>query len=352
MDHLLDRSHAVLHRISRQLPFPDFVKEASLLTVEDARTLPAQSFADPVRRMFPIHDRANTWLSMAFFHKAGIDLSQLFGLSGRQMVCNILDKAAKLWDLTEERKRILTPPLEKTAAARVEIVFKVKDEVVDTVPLQDNLQLQKLASTFSQSRQLYPYVTRKDVARQLLRAEDTLGEIFTAEERSRLQKQAGEACGLLSDTLSCIAQRWRNVRDSHPELTEPLQGMQKAARDAAQNGFVAPECSAQIAAALDAIDRVLELRSKYAGAFSFPEDALFRWGAQDAASFQKHAAVLPGNRIVDAALLKEASTMEKAATLFGYDAAKDGTLEQWLKRMNSVAVEKVLPALTAAEPVL
>lgn len=352
MDHLQDRSHSVLYRLSKSTGFPSFVKEASLMSPQEARQLPSSSFADQSRRLFPIHTRADTWLSLLYFHKAGFDLDTLLGTSGRQMLCNILDKAARLWQLEDERNKLTAPVIEKTASAPLTIVYKVKDEVVGSIEVRGPDQLRKVASDLCANRKLYPYYTRKAVAEQLLDGERLFGKTFTVAELQTLQKQAGRACGLVEDVLACVAQRWRNCRDTHPEWTPALLGMQKSAKQEARSDLVGPDTLIPIAAALDAIDRASGLTLKYASRYSFPEDVLFRWSLQDMQDFQKNAAVLPGNTIVGKSFLKEAKTAQQASELFGYDPEKDSTVEVWLRGKNPVDVSRIVGALLPPEPIL
>lgn len=74
LDQIQDANESGLYQLHNVVEFPEFVKEASKLTAEEASELPPAAFAMPTHRMYPVHTRADTWLSSAYFQKFGSDM--------------------------------------------------------------------------------------------------------------------------------------------------------------------------------------------------------------------------------------------------------------------------------------
>ena len=62
-----DTNHQILHRISRLVVLPDYVKKAAVTDPEQIAKLPNTVFADPVNRKFPLHTKAAAWLAQTYF---------------------------------------------------------------------------------------------------------------------------------------------------------------------------------------------------------------------------------------------------------------------------------------------
>ena len=69
MDIIHDTSNIQLCKIADLYDMPDYVKNSEPLEKEAADSLPAELFADQVNLQFPINNKANTWLSAAYFNE-------------------------------------------------------------------------------------------------------------------------------------------------------------------------------------------------------------------------------------------------------------------------------------------
>ena len=100
MDSTTDNSFRTLWRFTKLAGMPDFLKEAAFVDAKDAASLPDSSFADVVRRRFPLTDRANTWASAGYFAKTAGE----YGYSQEEHA-NVLyriNRAAKLYGIEKD----------------------------------------------------------------------------------------------------------------------------------------------------------------------------------------------------------------------------------------------------------
>ena len=65
MDLLKDNSGRTWIKIASERAVPDYVLNYVPITEKDAAALDSELFADPVHRVFPMHDAPSTWLSAA-----------------------------------------------------------------------------------------------------------------------------------------------------------------------------------------------------------------------------------------------------------------------------------------------
>src|ERR1700722_15596526 len=65
MDYYTDSGH-LFAKIFASFELPGFTKEGAYATEAELRDVPGSAFADSDRRLFPIYDRANVFVSAAY----------------------------------------------------------------------------------------------------------------------------------------------------------------------------------------------------------------------------------------------------------------------------------------------
>ena len=105
MDILSDTSKAQLIRISDKYAMPDYVKTAEILEKTAAEQLPELLFADPIAKQFPINDKANTWLSAAYFNENGHQIKEAVHYD---MVKGNIEKAAAIYGILEDVRNVFS----------------------------------------------------------------------------------------------------------------------------------------------------------------------------------------------------------------------------------------------------
>lgn len=111
MDIIHDTSNIQLCKIADLYDMPDYVKTAEALDKEAADGLPCELFADQVGMHFPINNRANTWLSAAYFNENEEKMASDVAKATKDMIL----KAAAIYNIDQDVRDVFSH--EKTAAS-------------------------------------------------------------------------------------------------------------------------------------------------------------------------------------------------------------------------------------------
>jgi hypothetical protein len=264
-DHVSDKSGAELYKLNAELPLPDFVKQASVVSSEDLPGMAASNFADIYHKKFPICTKADTWLSSAFFqHHAADDI----------LTEARLKEACELWDIDWSST---APKIEKVAAEEPQgqIIYKNDAGVQHYVaPFFKMDHLNKIAEDLLQNPRKFTYEIRKNVARQLLKyANDAR---FTHGFVSDLQKTAAYGVGTLSAFEDALNVRRAALPEKNfDQVRAELADFNKMAQDASVDGYLKPEFLEKSAAVLDAIDNSCDFGRYYGTSMKAPEQEIF-----------------------------------------------------------------------------
>ena len=178
---------------------PPFLVNHRAMTDDELSGLVDREFADPVRRLFPIASKAETWRSIAYFnHQAETLISKRALLSPesaaeREKTRKLLVKAAKLWGLDDDETVQLSSfvnlGIHQAEAEEVDpgpgIQFRghfvpvAKDTAGDT------------ANEFLRHAASIDLDTRENTAGLLLKAAETVGAELPSATQHQLQAEAG-----------------------------------------------------------------------------------------------------------------------------------------------------------------
>ena len=305
-DHVKDINNSELYQIKQAFGIPEFVKEANVTTAESVEDLRSQAFADSANRIFPIHDEANTWLSMAYFNKHAHEYSE----SDQGKIKTNLEKAAEFFEIDAPAYKEAAP-----VEAAVKIAYPYQGEIHNSVSVHSFDELTKLAEDLLANKHKYPWEMRRDVSKQILASAPKFeeGQFKTAME-VRLQKTAGHAVGELSSALHCLDQR-RVAHLKQPKIQEKIAECQKHLTNSAVQGIVPPGILDKVASFVDTIDRLSGMHAKYGGKdVRPPEDDLFKTTVKDVDDFQSTFTKLANGKFItkeQAGSLKTAGILKR-----------------------------------------
>jgi len=300
-DHISDNNHSLLSQLRKDVALPDFVKEATVFTEEDVRQLPMSCFADPHSKKYPIHTKADTWLSIAYHHKYG-------NASNKMVIEEMLSKAAKLWEIDEEGlKTVIDSSLEKNAAVgeSYTVDYTHDTESLCSAQISDEDDFYKVASDIVDNKTKYTYPIRRNVSRQLLDIAPKLHIEAANAVFTQLNKTAGYGVTSSANALKSVLKRVRVCRNKYPMWSDKLARLEVEIPKVSKHGLVPPQYLDKIAVMLDFVDRAVGIQERYTEGYNVPEEELFTYTAKEAKEFKENAIELPNgtyttrNKILD-----------------------------------------------------
>jgi hypothetical protein len=341
-DHVKDRNHSELYRLQYTMELPTFVKEASLATDEDVKGLSTELFASP-DRSFPIHTRADTWASVAFFDKQACKLPDW----QKEAIARKLTEAVKFWNLEGTFKKI-DKPLTKEASESCTINYVDESGITrSSLTVTTNEGFKKVAQDLFTNWRSYPYPTRKSVAKQLHRAMDKFAEALSDADVTNLEKVAGIQVAHKRNVNSTIGLYREWCKYAHrKDLIPALDKVAESLSDLADSGIVKEEALDKIASILDNVDHLAKLHT-YPNAPIAPEMSFKGMTMKDAKVASKNMAKLANGDVV--VLSKVAANGEAirdfALNALGLNVTTMGDLQK-LAEDDAAIICKAFPTIT------
>lgn len=286
VDQVADANGAELYRLSQRYKFPDFVKKANLELSMRPGPLAVTVYADAVRRQFPCHNAASTWLSAAYFYEKKAEFHQKEAARIEQR----LDHYVDYWRIR--------PAVEALRAKNAEYTKSAADTLPDSayawvwvgegghkdrrLPLRSAVEVKTACDYLFQYADRFDFKTRNTMARKIVTKAAAFGAGL-GDRREWLEKSAGMGVGDPAAIVGMIADRAKlatNVefRRGILKLAETVQTTPRAALN--------PDTLADLCHTVEQIDRTLGVFGKYAATLPRPEDVIF------SATFTKAAAEL------------------------------------------------------------
>lgn len=299
MDQTTDPNGQTLHRLTRLLEPPEFVKVATHEQITGkGRVLPPESFADPRTLQFPTHTPAATVVSAMYLLEAEPGLGKT-----AEAVRRRVDKAAEYFGVKGHVDQIR----EKAAAQRPAGTDALPDSDFAFValyesgakerhlPLRNAAEVKAASAWLAQWRGEFTYDDRRTIAEKILRKAAALGGLSDAEEQV-LYKQAGFACGSGEKAAEAVFRRAEALRTLRRNLDDQ-EALTKLALQLAEDPRIAhdPVAMQKIASILDTTDREYGLAG-----LGEPED-LFEFTVKEAQDY-----------LADTVELTSGSTYKKA----------------------------------------
>ena len=175
MDSTTDNSFRTLWGILKTAGTPDYIVEGSLVDEKDAEALPETSFADTVRRRFPLTDKANTWVSAGYFAKTASECG--YSAAQRDMVLSRIKRAAAIYGISKDVDEMMSK-----VAATNEVQIKeasAEDAYCDPeykgYPVFDKQGAELANDFFSRNAYKYGHERRMTIAKNIMRKSAEFG---------------------------------------------------------------------------------------------------------------------------------------------------------------------------------
>lgn len=195
-DVLNDNSHAVLYKIAQAMDFklPTYVESGVPLEKEAAASISDSLFADDIHRRYPLTDKANTWLSGAYFAKTASDT---YGHDEYQRIAKRIIKAAELYGISED----VCDVMGRIANAEVEANNRQIEKDAEAAmscygepetggfPMFDKEQVKMANAYFDENAYAYDWRRRANIAKNIMRKSAEYG--VTPAETVRKEAGAG-----------------------------------------------------------------------------------------------------------------------------------------------------------------
>jgi hypothetical protein len=321
VDHVADKSRAEMVRLARLYPFPDFVKQASMeATFEPGRQL-VTIYADPVRRQFPCHTAASTWLSHLYYREKRAEFhpkdqaqieKRLANYAGYFRIRPACDAIVTRWN-----------ELHKTAEEQLPdsdfaYVWVGDDGRKDRrLRLKTAAEVKAAAEYLHQYRDRFTFPQRHTMAQKILEKAAHHGAAVR-DHYEFLERQAGRGVCNPPEVVELIRQRGLLVKDAALK-----QCFTKMAEEVAQKPrqFLAPDVLVKLAETLDQLDRQQGFVQHYQHGMQRPEDVIFK------ATFEKAASELQSKVATTSGKVYEKSAFARlkladVEALFGDDFAR------------------------------
>jgi len=257
-DHTQDTSRGHLFKIGSLIHMPDFVKEAELVSPEDLKTLPSESFADPDKRQFPVPTPADTWLSTTYFTKQAAEYPR--GL--RNEISQRLLTAIDFWQIGDSFTYSPEQLVKEAAAPVMTITYTHKDMEEARAQVCTFEDFEKVASDLLAHKEKYPWDTRRDVAKQLLQAPKEFLSKVADEQIVALQRTAGMQKAALSTVKQVVKDRMSYLHKAgHIEAVQTLKNGFEELEKTASGDIVDEAFLDKTAALVDDLTRFVGLCS-------------------------------------------------------------------------------------------
>ena len=178
IDQTQDYSHQELYSFLDSNTIPQFVKEGELITKEAADKLAEPAFADRYHRAFPIDSAANCYVSNAFFINKKAALKDMWGANYITEVESRLNKAAELFEISNDVNTYNTNLLVKTAADYQEkfvSYVQANESDYELFPYKTAADVGNHARLFAKDIKNYPFNWRTKIAADFVKVAVELG---------------------------------------------------------------------------------------------------------------------------------------------------------------------------------
>lgn len=247
---------------------------------EKSEDLPRTSYAYPEEKKFPIHTKADTWLSAAYFSQKQANLPK----NAKDRIKGMIHKGADLWNIPEDKLKemdlILAPALEKQAEDDENKVHN-KDE------------FQSYCKTALDRFSNMDLSQRKHISEQLLKTSEEQEWALEPEVQKQLEQSACQGYGLRDKVTNYLY----NVKTRLPKKASELHHIvDTCLREVDQQASFPDQDILYKTAALT--DIVLQNQSGPIQNGQLPEREIFNISRTEANRARNALVQLPGNHVM------------------------------------------------------
>lgn len=148
----------ILNKISQEENLPDYVKQADISLMAKQSELPKEAFALESKKLYPMFDKASTWLSSRYFTKS----AQRIPLPTRTAVEGKLKKACSVFGVEWPREKVKEQV--KLAESDYALVEEFNGKKIVRYPVNTKESAEASIQRFSAEYSLYPPDWRRKTA--------------------------------------------------------------------------------------------------------------------------------------------------------------------------------------------
>jgi len=274
LDPSTDKGFTELARLAKVYDFPEFVKQASLEETTQPDRIAITAYADPVRRRYPCHSAAATWVSNMYFQEKRAEYHPKDQARIQQRLDSFIGyfRIKSACDATNEKAAAVRrgDPLPDSAYA---YVWEAADGHKDRrLPMTNTMEVKAAAEWLSKYHNQLPYRDRNKIANKILEKAAAYGAGLP-DHLEYLERQAGLGIPDTAEVVDMLQQRAKLARDQQQreKIAELANTVRSSPRTALQPGTLV-----DLAITLDTIDRSLGLTAKYGEYLQAPENVIFK----------------------------------------------------------------------------
>ena len=333
LDQTGDLSGQDTYRIMRKFSPPQFVKEASQSDLYGPdEDLPPRAYADPGRKRFPVHTKAATWLSTAFFLKN----SEHIDAKVRPWIEGTLDKMSSFYGIKSYVDKLKEEWQKDASFEGMELhdddfalIVKYPNGTSDRkYPLRNAKEVRAAAEWLKQYKSNIPFEDRAIISRRIIEKAAQFGA-NTKDLDDFLEKQAGYGGCSTEDVVGLLWNRLNLIGDhnsSPNEMQIELAKMAKVCLEQPEQ-IRCHESLTKIASIIDQIDRHYNI--VHSPVVPPPEDVLFKYTKKQASEFMnQHCKTTTGNvyKVADFKRVKLHDLKDLLGEDFANEVSRDGLM--------------------------
>jgi hypothetical protein len=296
LDQSRDLDGRELYRLTHLYQAPDWVKSASVTEI-CGNEIPDHMYADSSTHLYPLHTKAATWASAAFFADKQAHLSH-----GRaELVRDRILKAASflgiradvetLFKRAEELGRHSDSSLPDEAFAYIGVGPNGQRE--RRLRLINSLEVKAAAEWLHRYRDQLEFPERKKIAEKVLQKAAEFGA-SVGELDEFLERSAGFGGCSCREAVAAVQQRAKLARARHPDAADALEKLAAHLAAVPEETRQLPTLQ-KLAHTLEIADRMLNVA--YDGPVRRPEDILFSITRKAASTFTATHIPMPSGAV-------------------------------------------------------
>lgn len=216
-----DDNLEILTKIGQEENLPDFVKQADISLLAKPSELPKEAFALESKRLYPMFDKASTWLSSRYFTKS----AQKIPSPTRTAVEGKLKKACSIFGI-EWPKEVAQEQV-KLAESDYALVEEYNGKKIVRYPMNTKESAETSIKRFSAEHSLYPPDWRRKTAERLVEKAGEYGIKI-----SRKDSASKYACQNKSPETIKVAMKLRSRYTTSEEFSQLYRDViEKAAQE-------------------------------------------------------------------------------------------------------------------------
>lgn len=280
LDQIKDKNHSLLHNILQSTSVPNFVKKAHLTTEKEAKDLTDSEFIG--NRTFPIHTKADTWLSLAYFNKQATGLNPF----KKKVFKEAFEKALDLWEINAVLQKRAKTIQKESSRTRYKLDYRHNNNIYHTTHIQGEAGFKKVEEDLLKKASKYTYPIRQYLAEQLIATPFSK----TSTHKTELYKTASKGTAYPGHVETMLRKRADLYKHRHQKGAEHItETLIPFLRKEATGKALTKEATNKILKTLDLLDRTCGLHEKYGSEIHPPEQDFFQFTDNDKKLLQKYS---------------------------------------------------------------